>query len=85
MKTKRNLSGIYFRVKNEETGKFENVVFEDLSEEQQDEVMNGRSEEWLKSLAKGLANTLNNIGEQFDLNAQWYGEKLNVNNKQCNK
>ena len=49
---KRGLSGIYFRAKNEETGKFENFVFEDLSEEKQDEMMNGRSEEWLKSLAK---------------------------------
>lgn len=67
MKTKRNLSGIYFRAKNEETGKFDNVVFEDLTGQQQDEMMNGRSEEWLKSLAKQLANTLNNIGEQFDI------------------
>lgn len=67
MKTKRNLSGIYFRVKNEETGEIDSVVFEDLSEQQQDEMMNGRSEEWLKSLAKKLANTLNNIGEQFDI------------------
>ena len=68
MKTKRNLSGIYFPiVKNEETGELHNVVFEDLSEQQQDEIMKGRSEEWLKSLAKQLANTLNNIGEQFDI------------------
>lgn len=66
MKTKRNLSGIYFS-KNEETGKFDNVVFEDLTEQQQDEMMDGRSEEWLKSLAKQLANTLNSIGEQFDI------------------
>lgn len=56
MKTKRSLSDIYFRVKNEEIKKFDNVVFEDLSEQQQDEMMNGRSEEWLKSLAKQLAN-----------------------------
>ena len=64
---KRGLSGIYFRAKNKETGKFENLVFEDLSEEQQDEMMNGRSEEWLKSLAKQLANTLRAIGDQFDI------------------
>ncbi len=66
MKTKRNLSGIYFRAKNPE-GKFENVVFEDLSEQQQDEVMNERPEEWLKSLSKQLANTLNDVGEIFDI------------------
>ena len=64
---KRWLSGIYFRAKNEETGKFENIVFEDLSEEQQDEMMNGRSEEWLKSLSKQLASTLRSIGDQFDI------------------
>lgn len=33
MKTKRNLSGIYFRTKNEETVKFDNIVFEDVSEQ----------------------------------------------------
>lgn len=72
MKTKRNLSGIYFRTKNEETGKFDNIVFEDLSEYQQNEMMNDRSEEWLKSLAKQLANTLNNIGEQFNITIVQY-------------
>ena len=66
MKTKRNLSGIYFRFK-EETGKWGNWVFEDLPEEKQDEYMNRRGEEQLKSLAKNLANTLNNIGDQFDI------------------
>lgn len=64
---KRGLSGIYFRAKNEETGKFENFVFEDLTEEQQDEMMNGRSEEWLKSLSKQLANTIRTIGDQFNI------------------
>lgn len=67
MKTKRNLSGIYFRSRNEETGKYENVVFEDLTLEQQDGVMAQRSQEWLKSLAKQLANTLNKVGEEFDI------------------
>ena len=64
---KRGLSGIYFRAKNEETGKFENFVFEDLTEEQQDEMMSGRSEEWLKSLAKQLASTVRTIGDQFNI------------------
>lgn len=31
--------------------------------------MAGRSEEWLKSLAKQLANTLNLIRDQFDIAA----------------
>lgn len=70
MKERRNLSGIYFRSKNVLTEKYDNVVFEDLTEEEQDKMMEGRGEEWLKSLAKQLANTLNNIGEQFDIAAK---------------
>ncbi len=67
MKVKRKLSGIYFRSKNENTGKYENVVFEDLSEAEQDRVMEGREKAWIKSLAKQLANTLNEIGENFNI------------------
>lgn len=51
MKTRRNLSGIYFRSKNEETGRYDNVVFEDLTREEQDKMMEGREVQWLKSLA----------------------------------
>jgi hypothetical protein len=67
MKTKRNLSRIYFRSQDPETKKWGCRVFEDLSEEEQDKYMTDRSEEWLKSLAKQLANTLNLIGDQFDI------------------
>jgi len=69
MKIKRNLSGIYFRSKDAETGWDCNVVFEDLAEEEQDKAMTGKSEEWLKSLAKKLAGTINTIGEEFDIMA----------------
>lgn len=67
MKTKRNLSEIYFRAKNEETGKFDNVVFEDLTEEEQNNILNTKEIEFVNSLVKQLANTINNIGEQLDL------------------
>ena len=67
MKVKRNLSGIYFRNKNTDTGKFDNIVFEDLSEDEQDKMMNDREIDWIKSLAKQLANTINNLGNQFDI------------------
>ena len=63
---KRNLDGVYFRVKNE-NGKWDNICFSDLTDEQKDEVMNGRSEEWLKSMCKTLANVIKEIGDQFDL------------------
>lgn len=70
MKTLRGLSGIYFRSLNTETGKYENICFEDLSEEEQDKMMNGATDKWLKSLIKQLANTINKIGDQFDIVAQ---------------
>lgn len=63
---KRKLSGIFFR-HQEEDGKWGNRVFEDLPEEAQDKMMEDRSEEWLKSLAKALARTLREIGDQFDI------------------
>ena len=67
MKVRRELSGIYFRSKNEETGRYENVVFEDLETEKQDEILNSKSPEWVKNLAKMLADTLNDIGSHFDI------------------
>lgn len=67
MKIRRELSGIYFRSFNNDTKFYENVVFEDLTEEEQNEVLTGRNIEWLKSLCKQLANTINEIGNEFDL------------------
>ena len=67
MKTRRNLSGIYFRSQNAESGKWENVVFEDLPESEQDEILNKASNEWLKSMIKSLCKTINHIGDSFDL------------------
>jgi len=67
MKEKRNLSGIYFRFKNPKTNKWENRTFEDLPEDKQDEYMANHNTDWTKSLAKQLANALNDIGNQFNL------------------
>ena len=58
---RRNLDGVYFRI-----GK-ENICFSDLTEEQQDEMMNGRSEEWLKNMCKILAKTIKTIGDQLEI------------------
>lgn len=58
---RRNLDGVYFRIGTE------NICFSDLTEEQQDEVMNGRSEEWLKSLCKILAERLREVGDRFGI------------------
>jgi len=66
MKTKRNLSGIYFREKNNK-GKFENVTFEDLPEKRQDEILEKNSHDWTKSLVKALSSVINDLGDQFDI------------------
>lgn len=60
---KRNLDGVYFRVKRDD--KWDNVCFSDLTDEERNEVMNGRDIEWLKSLCCILANTIKDIGKQF--------------------
>lgn len=61
MKAIRNMDGVYFRVKR--NGKYEPVCFSDLTSEEQDQMMTGRSEEWLKTLAKHLADCLYAAGE----------------------
>lgn len=60
-KIRRNLDGVYFRIGTD------NICFSDLTEEQQDKVMDGRSEEWSKSLCKILARQIRKIGDEFDL------------------
>ena len=65
MKSKRNLSGIYFRHEVDE--KWENWVFEDLPEEEQDGIMAKYNPAQLRGLVKVLARTINQLGEHFDI------------------
>lgn len=62
---KRNLDGVYFRV--ERNGKWENVCFSDLTEEEMDKVMSNKDADWLKGLCKRLGNVIKEIGDQFDI------------------
>ena len=61
----RNLDGVYFRVKR--GNKWDSVCFSDLTEEQMDEVLQGRSVEWLKSLCKILGQTMKKQGDLLDI------------------
>lgn len=61
----RNLDGVYFRIKRDD--KWQNICFSDLTEKEMDDVMNGRPEEWLRSLCKILGKTIKDIGEQLDI------------------
>lgn len=63
--TNRNLDGIYFRVKRD--GKWDNVCFSDLTDEEMDAVLEGRDVEWLKSVCKILGRTIKRIGDEFDI------------------
>ncbi len=67
---KRNLDGVYFRIKNEETGEFNNFCFSDLTENQMNEVMENRDIGWLKRLCVILGQTIRQIGDQLDLVAE---------------
>ena len=62
---KRNLDGVYFRVLRD--GKWDNICFSDLTQEEMETVMEGRDEDWLKSLCIRLGSTNRNIGDTFDI------------------
>ena len=61
----RELDGVYFRVQRD--GKWQAPCFSDLTEEERERVCEGRSAEWLKSLAYHLADCIKEIGEQCDI------------------
>ena len=70
---KRNLDGVYFRTRRD--GKYYDLCFSDLSEEERGKVMEDRSIEWVKALANIMANALRNIGDQLDLIAGFPDEE----------
>ena len=61
----RNLDGVFFRMKRDD--KWCNVCFSDLTKEEREEVMDGKSKAWLMSLCNTLADTIKNIGDQLDI------------------
>ena len=61
----RNLDGVYFRIKRDNG--WQNICFSDLTEEEMDNVMKDRPDEWLRNMCKILGQTIKNIGEQLDI------------------
>ena len=53
-KEKRNLSGIYFRHQNKDTGVWENRVFEDLSISDQEELLKDNSFKLVRNILQEL-------------------------------
>ena len=61
----RKLDGVFFRVNR--NGKWQNVCFSDLTDEEMDEVLESKNREWLKSLCKILGRTIKQIGDELDI------------------
>ena len=61
----RNLDGVYFRMQRD--GKWMNICFSDMTEEEQDKIMENRPVEWLQSMCRILARTIRQIGDELDL------------------
>lgn len=73
---KRELCGIYFRVKRD--GKYENICFTDMTEKEQREILDDDlllSEEDLCNLCLRLAQVVRNLGDMFDISAAEGEEK----------
>ena len=61
----RNLDGVYFRVLR--GGKYKSVCFSDLTTKERDEILEKKEAPWLKSLCGILADTIREIGDQFNI------------------
>lgn len=64
-KMNRNLDGCYFRV--ERDGKWQDICFSDLTKEEQKQMLENKSEKWLKSLCFYLADVIKDIGDKLDI------------------
>lgn len=58
---------MFFRYKNPETDKFENVCFEDLPVSEQKEILNKAKPEFVQGIALRLAEVLKEVGDAFDI------------------
>ena len=64
----RDLDGIYFRV--ERDGKWQNICFTDLTNEEIDEITKDKDTMWWKSVALHLKDVINDIGNTFDIKGE---------------
>lgn len=61
----RELDSVYFRVERE--GKWENICFSDLTDGEKQNVLDGKTDEWLRSMCVILSNVIRCIGDELDL------------------
>ena len=61
----RNLDGVYFRIKRDD--KWMNLCFTDLTEEEREEVLKDKSQDFVLQLALIMAKRLREVGDQLGL------------------
>lgn len=61
----RNLDGCYFRI--ERNGKWQNVCFSDLTDDEMDRVLDGKGFGFMRGLVMHLAHRIQSIGDAYDL------------------
>lgn len=62
---KRNLDGVYFRVKRNKN--YENICFSDLSVIEREEICRDKPIEWLKKMLYIMTDTIKEIGDKLDI------------------
>ena len=62
---KRDLDDVYFPVNRD--GKCHVLCFSDLTDAEMDEVLKGKSKDWLKRMCKILGKTLKDVGDMFNI------------------
>lgn len=64
----RNLDGVYFRIKRDD--KWINLCFTDLTDEEREEVLKDKSQDFILQLTLILAKRLREVGDKFDLQCE---------------
>lgn len=64
-KMNRNLDGVYFRINRD--GEWDDICFSDLTEEEMNEVLKNKDNDFLKRLCIILGQTLYDLGEDLDV------------------
>ena len=62
---KRNLDGVFFRVKR--ANQWENICFSDMTDKEMDSILLDKDGIYLRSMCKILGRTIREIGDELDL------------------
>ena len=68
--TIRDLDGMYFRIKRGDNRV--SICFTDMTDEERETAIYGKSAEWMRSLALHLAERLREVGDELDIVKRFY-------------